>query len=73
MSLHLATTLRVIASHLNTRFVKVEYARNEVCRLAMANAGHSTLFDRDKRLIEKLEQRTGISIAELAELATEWT
>lgn len=69
---HLAATLRVVASHLKVRHTTAEIAHDVVKEaayaMAIVAAGPET-----RTLVQRLEKATGVSIAELAIYAENWT
>ena len=66
--LHIATSLRIVAKHKHMPGITIVQARDIVQRLAAAEA-----YPRDEsRLVMELQQRTGLSIADLAKLTKQW-
>ena len=70
-SLHIAITQRIVGLHNNQRLMKLDMVRFEIGRLA-TDAG-TPMESKDRvRLREHLEEATGLSIAQLAELTKRW-
>ena len=67
-ALHIATSLRIVAKHKHMPGIPIDQAREIIQDVAK----RKTLTRDDERLIDDLEGRTGVSIAELARLTKEW-
>jgi hypothetical protein len=65
--LHLVTCLRVVSKHTHIPKISIAVARDAIQRLTTG-----TLTHEDQQLIEELEKRTGVTIAELAKLTDKW-
>jgi hypothetical protein len=59
--LHLVTCLRVVSKHTHIPKISIEVARDAIRGLTARSLTHE-----DRQLIDELEKRTGVSIAELA-------
>ena len=66
--LHIADSLRIIAKHTRISSLSITQARVIIQELAAAQA-HTR---NEGRLIQELQERTGLSIADLATLSREW-
>lgn len=70
-ALHIATSLRIVRKHRNTRSIEVAGARDVIKRAALA-AAHESETKAERAMREELEGATGISIAQLAAIAEYW-
>jgi hypothetical protein len=68
LPLHITTSLRIVAKRRQMPGIPMVQARDLIEDLAT----RMTLTRDDTRLIEDLEGRTGVLIAELAKLTKEW-
>ena len=66
--LHLVTCLSIVSKHAHIPKISIAVARDDIQRLA----ARRTLTNEDRQLIDELEKRTGVSIAELAKLTKSW-
>jgi hypothetical protein len=66
--LHITASLRIVAKHKHMPGIPIDLAHDIIQTLAKAK----TRTRDDERLIEDLEARTSLSIAELAKLTKEW-
>ena len=66
-SLHLVTGLSIVSKHTHIPKISIEVARDAIQGLKTR-----TLTQEDRQLIDELERRTGVSIAELAKLTNSW-
>jgi hypothetical protein len=69
--LHITTSLRIVRKHLNAKSIEVAGARDVIKRAALA-AAHNSETKTERAMREELERRTGIGIAQLAEIAERW-
>jgi len=65
--LQLVTCLSIVSKHTHIPKISIEVARDAVQGLTAR-----TLTHEDRQLIDELEKRTGMSIAELAKLTNRW-
>ena len=70
-NVHLAASLRVVASHLHVRFASIETAKEMVLEIAHKLAVGEGTPELEK-LAAKLQKVTGCSVAELAIHADDW-
>lgn len=64
---HLAACLRVLGNFLCSHSVSIEEARIWIRRLSMVHSGPA-----EQRLVDDLEQVTGVMIADLAQFSENW-
>ena len=69
--LHVATSLRIVRKHLDAKSIEVAGARDVIRRTALATA-HNSETKTERAMRDELERRTGIGIAQLAEIAEHW-
>ena len=59
--------MRIIAKHQHIPKISIAVARDVIQRLTVRTLAHE-----DQQLIDELEKRNGVSIAELAKLTKSW-
>ena len=68
---HLTASMQVLRAHQRRRLISVDDARRAV--LEVADRAAAGIYGSDtRRLIEKLEQTTGVTLSELACYAQQW-